>query len=459
MRPITFSTLSLLALTFCLSFPFLTPAKEAVQLSAPPADRQDAVLHFYLVRHGQTWSNIKEMTIGGGGNAQLTPKGRYDANSLGLGLAEIDFIGGYSSTLGRAYETASRVLRGRDLPVVKIEDLKDISWGEAEGGRVGDLTSKFGHSGNDFPFYFGRFDQPEFISPVKAENMAAFSQRFEQALRRIAERHQGQSGNLLVAAHSSMAFYLQKYRPDQPLSGLSNTSVSVLELKNGRFRLLDFNNTDYLKRGFVREKALPPLEITLIVNPLTQLNQIGVVEGTTDSDLTRQGRRASQQMAESLKDSHFLAAWRSELGRSLATAQSVLGEHRLPVTEDKRANEIFLGRWEAEKKATFKAAEPAMADALFSADNTLKFIAQDVGEDGNVAAARLEALLNDIGWQYEYSKGRVAVFTHPLILNAFLNKRLAGVTLTPEKGASIVTLAYKNDGFSLIGSKNFSGEE
>lgn len=139
MRPITFSTLSLLALTFCLSFPFLSPAKEAVQLSAPSADRQDAVLHFYLVRHGQTWSNSKEMTIGGGGNAQLTPKGRYDANSLGLGLAEIDFIGGYSSTLGRAYETANRVLRGRDLSVVKIEDRR-ISRGERLKAAVSGIS-------------------------------------------------------------------------------------------------------------------------------------------------------------------------------------------------------------------------------------------------------------------------------------------------------------------------------
>jgi probable phosphoglycerate mutase len=95
---------------------------------------QTKTLRFYLVRHGQTYSNIKEMTIGGGGNAQLTPKGRYDASSLGLGLAEVEFIAGYSSTLGRAYETANQILRGRNMQVKQIDDLKDISWGDAEGG-------------------------------------------------------------------------------------------------------------------------------------------------------------------------------------------------------------------------------------------------------------------------------------------------------------------------------------
>lgn len=77
-------------------------------------------LYFYLVRHGQTYSNIKEMTIGGGGNAQLTTKGRYDARSLGLGLEDVDFIAGYSSTLGRAHETASNILTGRNMDIIEI---------------------------------------------------------------------------------------------------------------------------------------------------------------------------------------------------------------------------------------------------------------------------------------------------------------------------------------------------
>jgi broad specificity phosphatase PhoE len=415
--------------------------------------KQATTLRFYLVRHGQTYSNIKEMTIGGGGNAQLTPKGRYDASSLGLGLAEVEFIAGYSSTLGRAYETANQILRGRNMQVKQIEDLKDISWGDAEGGRIDDLTDKFGHSGNDFAFYFGTYNDPAFKSPVNAENMSDFSARFEGALRQIAAQHPDQKGNILVTAHSSMAFYLQKYRTDQPLAGLANTSVSVLELKDGQFHLIDFNNTDYLKSGYAREKALSPLEITLIVNPLTQLQQAGVMEGTTDSDFTEAGEKANQQLHRTLQSTRFIAAYSSELGRGYKTAQRVMAGHQIPVQQDSQLNEMFLGHWEAEKVATLKNDQSEAARNLFSANNLIRFVAPDEGENGEIAAYRLDRFLSAIGQKYEFSQGKVIVFTHPLILNAFFNKRLPDYSWQPNQGLQVVTLAYKNETFSVKQAK------
>ncbi|CAI1530145.1 Alpha-ribazole phosphatase [Serratia fonticola] len=411
---------------------------------------QTKTLRFYLVRHGQTYSNIKEMTIGGGGNAQLTPKGRYDASSLGLGLAEVEFIAGYSSTLGRAYETANQILRGRNLQVKQIDALKDISWGDAEGGRIDELTDKFGHSGNDFTFYFGAYNDPAFKSPVNAENMADFSARFEDALRLIAAQHPDQNGNILVTAHSSMAFYLQKYRANQPLAGLANTSVSVLELKDGQFRLIDFNNTDYLKSGYAREKALPPLEITLVVNPLTQLQQVGVMEGTTDSDFTDAGEKVNQQLHRTLQSTQFIAAYSSELGRGYKTAQRVMADHQIPIQQDSQLNEIFLGHWEAEKVATLKSDQSEAARNLFSANKLIRFVAPDEGENGEIAAYRLDKFLSAIGQKYEFSQGKVIVFTHPLILNAFFNKRLPDSSWQPSQGMQVVTLAYKNEAFSVV---------
>ncbi|WP_431221975.1 histidine phosphatase family protein [Serratia sp. L9] len=419
-----------------------TPQKQA-------ETEQAKTLRFYLVRHGQTYSNIKEMTIGGGGNAQLTPKGRYDASSLGLGLAEIEFIAGYSSTLGRAYETANQILRGRNLEVKQIEGLKDISWGDAEGRRIDDLTENFGHSGNDFAFYFGTYNDPGFKSPVNAENMFQFAARFEAALRQIAAQHPENSGNILVTAHSSMAFYLQKYRANQPLAGLANTSVSVLELKNGQFHLIDFNNTDYLKAGFAREKALPPLEITLVINPLTRLQQAGIMEGTTDSDLTAEGEKANQQLRNALKSTEFIAAYSSQLGRGYKTAQSVMANHPILVSQESQLNEIFLGHWEAEKVATIKNNQSEAARNLFSTTKLIHFVSPDEGENGEIAAYRLDSFLSSIGKKYEFSHGKVIVFTHPLIVNAFFNKRLPDQVWQPGKGIQVVTLLYKNETFRI----------
>lgn len=50
-----------------------------------------------------------------------------------VGPTEGGFIAGYSSALGWAYETANQILRGRNQQVKQIEDLKDISWSNAEG--------------------------------------------------------------------------------------------------------------------------------------------------------------------------------------------------------------------------------------------------------------------------------------------------------------------------------------
>ncbi|MEJ5065419.1 MULTISPECIES: histidine phosphatase family protein [unclassified Erwinia] len=413
----------------------------------------DGVLRFYLVRHGQTLSNVKEMTIGGGGNAELTRKGRYDASSLGLGLSEVPFIAAYSSTLGRAYQTANLIVRGRDMKVVQIDDLKDISWGDAEGGRIHDLTAQFGHSGDDFLYYFGPVSDPDFVSPVHAENMAAFSQRFEGALRTIARQHRGQSGNILVAAHSSMAFYLQKYRADKPLSGLSNTSVSVLEFRRGEFRLTDFNNRRWLQSGYEREKALPPLEMVVVVNPLTHLKQIGVMEGTSDSDFSPAGRQANQKIAEQLRQTPFIGAWSSALNRAVKTAETVMLPQGITVIQDKRLNEMFLGPWEAETIATLNT-RPAAVN-LLTPGRVIDFVPERVGERGRVAAVRFDEMLSALGYQYEFSKGRLAVFTHPRVLDAFLSQRIPGYVHPQWDTAYSVTLTYKNETFNVKDVKTF----
>lgn len=428
-------------------------------VQAKSTDESDnTTLRFYLVRHGQTYSNIKEMTIGGGGNAQLTAKGRYDARSLGLGLDKVSFISAYSSTLGRAYETANNILTGRNMPVTQIANLKDISWGEVEGGRIDDLTDKFGHSGNDFEFYFGKYNDPTFKSPVKAENMYDFSVRFEGALRDIAKNHQGQSGNILAVAHSSMAFYLQKYRSDKPLSGLSNTSVSVLEFKNGEFTLIDFNNTDYLTQGYKKEKALAPLEISVIINPMTILSDMGIMEGTTDSDLNKSGISASQKLNNHIRKMNYVAAYTSTLGRAHETANIALANTNIPVTENRFLDEIFLGQWEAEKISNLNNLKSEQVSALFSNNNVIDFVSPVGGETGSLAAYRLGVVLKDIGIHNEFTSGKVAVFTHPLVFKAFLNQAIPDYRLSNSKDVQVVTLQYKNEVFKVKDVQTFKGK-
>lgn len=422
------------------------------------AIKDNDALYFYLVRHGQTYSNIKEMTIGGGGNAQLTIKGRYDARSLGLGLEDVNFIAGYSSTLGRAHETASHILTGRNMEVVEIENLKDISWGNAEGGRIDDLTHQYGHSGNDFEYYFGNYKDKDFKSVVNTENMYDFSQRFESALLDIASRHKGETGNILAVGHSSMAFYLQKYRQDQPLSGLSNTAVSVLKYKDGKFTLIDFNNTDYLKSGYAKHEKLAPLEISIVINPMTILSDANVMEGTSDSDLSQAGIAAVEQLKKEINPSDYFAIYSSTLNRAKYTAHHLFENSKTPIQINRNLDEIFLGLWEAEKISTLEKEPLNQFAKLRSGKDVLSFVSPAEGETGVIAAYRLESTLRDIGNQNEFHTGKAMVVTHPIIFSAFLNKVLPDYQFTPKKDLQLITLQYKNEKFSVKDIKSFNGK-
>lgn len=403
-------------------------------------------LTFYLVRHGQTWSNIREMTVGGGGNAPLTQKGRYDASSLGLGLAHVPFMAAYSSTLGRAMETADFIVQGRQIaPVVHIEALKDIRWGEAEGGTVDELTQQFGHDGHDFLYWFGRWDDAHFISPVKAETMYQFAGRFENALLSVAKRHQGQSGNILVVAHSSLGFYLQKFRGDAPLVPLSNTSVSVLKYRDGQFRLVDFNNSDYLQHGQKAMQTRAPYDIILLANPLTVLHKRGIIEGLSDSDYTDAGIAVNKALALRLRAVTPAAVWISDLRRADKMAQSVFEGRSTPVSGyDKRLNELFVGHFEATPIDT-----QAADSALRSEGNMLHFTPAEGAESGVIAAWRLHDFLTDMTHRYTPEQGAIVVFTHPYIMKAFMQRYIPDWQSDNKDGAKMIVLNINDAGYTV----------
>lgn len=210
---------------------------------------QSQAVTLYFVRHGETNTNVKGLLVGTSGNPQLTENGRNAALALGRGLRDVKFDGVYTSTLERAYDTAAYILEGAEHPgltIYPVEELKDISWGDAEGMTLQELNENFGVSTADESF--GAADDPDFVSPVNAETKYAFCNRFEAAINEII-RNYPQGGTVLVVAHSSMDFYFQKYFPGQAGQGLKNVSVTILKYGGGTPQLVEYNSTEYLQRG------------------------------------------------------------------------------------------------------------------------------------------------------------------------------------------------------------------
>ncbi|MGE5573151.1 MAG: histidine phosphatase family protein [Bacteroidota bacterium] len=86
----------------------------------------------FLVRHGETeWNATRRYQ--GHHDVPLSPAGVRQAEMLALRLAGENLAAVYSSDLSRALETARAVARPHGIPVVKLEELREIDVGEWEG--------------------------------------------------------------------------------------------------------------------------------------------------------------------------------------------------------------------------------------------------------------------------------------------------------------------------------------
>ena len=99
-------------------------------------ERRSGEMTFYVVRHGQTLFNVMGK-VQGWCDTPLTDEGVRAAQSLGRGLAEVDFSAAYSSDSGRAVHTLDELLRARGsgVPFGPYDDMRLREWcyGDLEG--------------------------------------------------------------------------------------------------------------------------------------------------------------------------------------------------------------------------------------------------------------------------------------------------------------------------------------
>jgi len=203
----------------------------------------------FLVRHGQTEANAGNILQGGGSDAPLSEEGKETVTELGKALASVKFDHAYSSGLGRAKTTAKMILdENRAGSVKKAEvctDLNDVDFGEAENLTFSEAEERFGPL--DIDRYLGSADDKGAKSVTGGETKYQFCRRFSEGMDRILEEscENGDGGAILVTAHSSAAYYLQQKFPEETIGGLDNASVTVIRIRDGKWTLLDQNDTDY----------------------------------------------------------------------------------------------------------------------------------------------------------------------------------------------------------------------
>ncbi|MCL5111184.1 MAG: histidine phosphatase family protein [Chloroflexi bacterium] len=198
----------------------------------------------YLVRHGQTeWNKVERYR--GTIDVPLNDVGRGQARALARRLqAEKDVVAVYSSSRGRALDTARPIAEVLGLPVQALAGIDDVSFGEWEGHTPAEVDELW-------PELHRRWQlAPHTVQFPGGDSLATVRARAGAALAEAVARHAGQA--LVLVTHKVVckvllcatlglddAHYWQVE--------MDNASFSLLEHVDGLYVLATMNDTCHLR--------------------------------------------------------------------------------------------------------------------------------------------------------------------------------------------------------------------
>src|SRR5690606_30377226 len=89
----------------------------------------------YLIRHGQTDYNLKNIVQGSGVDTDLNARGRSQAEAFFNAYKDVVFDKIYTSALKRSQQSVEHFVK-LGIPSEPLAGLNEISWGTKEGHRV-----------------------------------------------------------------------------------------------------------------------------------------------------------------------------------------------------------------------------------------------------------------------------------------------------------------------------------
>jgi probable phosphoglycerate mutase len=147
----------------------------------------DGSAMIYLVRHGQTESNL-ERRHHGHVDSPLTELGREQARRAGEALAGLidrqDSVI-FSSPLGRALQTARIIadVAAIERPIIVDADFMEIGMGSAEGMTQEEVERRWPGA------QAVSKNESMWLQSPDGENIAALAERLNRALRHVADQH------------------------------------------------------------------------------------------------------------------------------------------------------------------------------------------------------------------------------------------------------------------------------
>jgi phosphoserine phosphatase len=202
--------------------------------------------YIFLIRHGRTrWNRLKRYC--GRLDVSLSREGKNQAAKLQSRLKDTDFYRIYSSPQRRAIETTKIIFKKRKF--LRVNNLREIDFGVIEGMYYRDIIIKYGN-------VYKKWIRNPFRSRIPGSEPAViFRKRVVSSINRIAASNCGKT--VAVVCHGAViGIYVANLKRKKCFWKFvpKATSVTLIEFKNGRPRLLGFNNIDHLENENKKNK-------------------------------------------------------------------------------------------------------------------------------------------------------------------------------------------------------------
>jgi len=194
----------------------------------------------YLVRHGETASNVEGLWQGRQGNDTLNERGRTQSKAAAEALSDSGAGAIYASGLSRAVETAEIIGARLGLPVRVHAGLREYDFGALEGATTSEALA-------EWKALLTQWRTDPSAKPSGGESAREFTLRVAAALQEIVDRHSAE--RVIVVAHGgslSVGLAVLLGEPDCWRDyQMSNCGVSVVRL-GLQPALLAFDDTSHL---------------------------------------------------------------------------------------------------------------------------------------------------------------------------------------------------------------------
>lgn len=202
-----------------------------------------------LARHGQTSWNIKGK-FQGSSDVPLDEIGQQQATHMAYAAARFPLGHLYHSPLGRATETAKTISTFLSIPMSPQDAFKELNLGDLEG-----MTSPQAYK--QFPNIICQWRRdPSLVTMPNGESLGQLQTRVSLGLEYLLKEHVSSVDTqaIMVVSHNFAIISFLCYVLNIPLSRFHQFQVdlgsfTILESKDGHWRLISSNNTAHFSNN------------------------------------------------------------------------------------------------------------------------------------------------------------------------------------------------------------------